>query len=167
MLCMLKILMHLAKYCYINMTHVTEIQNMHSSIVKTFSTFQLFLEWTFLCIPVFKYRFRPFQILFLFPVLFFTENLPSLQEKKRPQSYTAARNLSSYNYPPIGQNKVEHENIFFLIEGQKPTLPRTRNKNKNWNGLSTGRGNRIHAVKPRLSLTLISGNFVMQAQNLP
>ncbi len=25
---------------------------------------------------------RPFQVLFLFPVLFFTENLPSLQENK-------------------------------------------------------------------------------------
>ncbi len=32
---------------------------------------------------------RPFQVLFLFPVLFFTKNLPSLQEKKtNPQKKT-------------------------------------------------------------------------------
>ena len=49
--------------------------------------------------------------LFLFPVLFFTENLPSPQEKK-----------NSF--------------FIFFVEGQKPTLPRMGNKNKTWNGLN-------------------------------
>ena len=35
------------------------------------------------CLSVFR-LLRPFQVLFLFPVLFFTENLPSHQEKTKP-----------------------------------------------------------------------------------
>ena len=73
--------------------------------------------------------FRPFQVLFLFPVLFFTKNLPSLHEKKE--------NL-----------EVFFHFFFALCKAKKPTLPQTK--------IKLGTASKAHHKKMQFALFVCS-----------
>ena len=56
-------------------------------------------------------------------------------KRKSTTSRLFSRFIPEFN----GTNDNLKKNVvfFFFVEGQKPTLPRTGNKNKTWNGLIT------------------------------
>ncbi len=77
------------------------------------------------------------SFIFVSHPIFHQKPAPLQEKKPKKKNGLYPREIIGILTPSLAEQirKSKHFTFFSLSEGQKATLPRMRNKNKNWNGL--------------------------------